>query len=136
MWLFRRVYQRYLSEITRLLDREIGQNCDIYSPILVVLKLLMNSRNNLHIWNEQFRRIREPKFRWKLRIMMRGRSPQGGRGFVFFFKAYGPLLFYYIVRVSQLSILSLQGTHKHQSIYNPLNLDDTFFYVTATCTTH
>ena len=63
--------------------------------------------------------------------------PWGGRGFEFFSRHMDLYYFtIYIIRVSQLSILSLQGTHKHQSIYNLLNLDDTFFYVTATCTTH
>ena len=56
------VYRRYMTELTRLLDRVIGQNQDFYLDTSEVLKLLMNSRYNLHMWKEQFQRITGPEF--------------------------------------------------------------------------
>ena len=59
---FPRVYGRYTTELTRLLDRVIGQNHDFLQIGSEVSKLLMNSRYNLHMWKEQFQRITTPKF--------------------------------------------------------------------------
>ena len=43
--------------------------------------------------------------------------PWGGEGIWFFFEAYGPLLFYYIVRVSQLTIHIKPTGHTQTSVH-------------------
>ena len=75
---FPRVYGRYTTELTRLLDCVIGQNHDFLQIGSEVSKLLMNSRYNLHMWKEQFQRITTPKFGWFSSKYLNNFLPRGG----------------------------------------------------------